>query len=282
MPAPEPKYSNYSNQAAILKANNTSGALAIADDIAFSYTDNTTDEENNPQFVVVETVKDKIDNLDERITEIEEGEGIQGNITASDVTYNNGTVEDTLDNVLDSLGNYVDQAETAANTAQTAYQNVQTAAMLANSQVTQIQEAAQDLTVIKQDYTNINNIANQLQASLNVDANIQVLTEEAYAALTTEEKNNGSIYMLYNTITDGNHYMVVGIPFSPTMGIVRGSNNNAYEGQTVTLVATPNTGYTFTHWSNVDGEPIQVTGDTLTILASQNVIYMANFEQEQL
>lgn len=217
------------------------------------------------------TVKEKLDELAAAIANLEVPQ-----IDASNVTYDNGTVQNTLDNVLDSLHEYVDSAEQSANSAASSYQNLQTSVLLAQSQVNQIQEAANDIAVIKTDYANINNIANNLQASLNLGNSVQVLTENAYNALTEEQKNNGSIYLLYNTTPS---YMVIGVPTNWTMGIVNGSDNNAYSGKTVTLQALPNNGYVFSHWTN-NIDSVQTTGSTLTITASRNIVYYAVFTSE--
>ncbi len=63
-------------------------------------------------------------------------------------------------------------------------------------------------------------------------------------------------------------YSVVGQPSDTTYGLVFGSDTSHY-GDSVTLIATPNYGYHFTHWSDGDSNAtrtITVTGDT-TLMA---------------
>ena len=234
--------------------------LADADDIAYSYKD------ENGIIKKDKTVRDKINELVQKEINFD-------SISADKVIFEDNDTQVILSTVLESLSDYVSESSENATKAENAFSKVQQQVSLAEAKVTKINNASNLLDEIKTKYTNIEEVANNLQASLNINSEVRLISEQAYYQLDEAQKNNGTIYLLYS---DSEYYFVVGISNSPVMGEVTGSDNHAYAGKTITLRAEPKTGYALDYWTNSNTSE-QITGETITINASENIVYQAFF-----
>ncbi len=277
-----------------------SDSTTLKDEIAKLQTKITTDSKLDASLIkyttkdsVETTVKDYLDNLllsvsnSSQLPFTEEGtpkEGTLGKylqdhetVDASKVIYQDTNAQIALSNILGSLSEY----ETACSDSEKSAKEAETKALeyayKAQTSESNIKSSKELLDTIKTQYANIDNIANDLQASLNVaGATIQVLTEEAYNQLSQDQIESGTIYMLYNT-NENDHYAIIGVTANTVMGSVTGSNTHAYLNTQVKLVPNPNEGYVFEKWLNSE-DSTENTTNPLTVTATKDIMYTAYFK----
>lgn len=151
---------NYKKMSSILSANNDSNTIAVAEDIAYDWTDTSQNELGAYQFSSTKNVKQKISEIEDQIT------NIQGGV---------GTISDSVRQASD--------AKVDAQNAQIAAEEARDAAQQYVSSITQSVE-------------NIQDTLRDLVTSFDADARIQILGESAYEALNPKDPN--TMYFLYD------------------------------------------------------------------------------------
>lgn len=279
-----------------------SDSATLKDEIAKLQVKITTDSKLDASLIkyitkdsVETTVKDYLDNLLLSVSnssqlpftkEDNPGDGTLGKylkefetIDASKVTYQDTNAQMSLYNVLSSLNNYETSCSDSAASAKDSATQALKYSYDAKTSESNIESSKELLNTIKTQYSNISNIANDLQASLNVSgATIRVLTEEAYNQLSSDQMQDGTIYMLYNT-NENDHYAIIGVSANTVMGSVTGSDTHAYLNTQVKLVPVPNTGYVFEKWMNSKDSTSNTT-NPLIVTAAEDIIYTAHFKAD--
>ena len=178
---------NYLKFSNVLAANNSSGALGVADDIAYDWTDTTTDPGGNPKFVMNKSVKEKIAELQQNIEQ-------QQTPSADDIIYTGDesikSAIDSLNDQMDSVSEDVHDATTAKNLAQAAAQNAQTYAANAEN-------SANSLNDLREDVEEIKDIANTFATAFDADASFAIISEQEYQSLPSEDLVKNCIYFCY-------------------------------------------------------------------------------------
>lgn len=254
---------NYLKFSNVLAANNSSGALGVADDIAYDWTDTTTDPGGNPKFVMNKSVKDKIEELATSIQDLPE-------IDVEEIEqYRN-----------EAITNY--QGASALSTAaQRTYANT----------INEINDTVQSLEVkeaeINSKVANLSSIADQLSSAFNTDAEFVVVTQDQYDTLVRNNQiNDNTMYYIYSEpdVT----YTVFANTNNSDLGSVAitNSNNNEVQyihdgrGTSYTLTATAKSGAEFYNWSMVDssGTTLAISSSSvLPITLTKDALYIANF-----
>lgn len=239
----------------VLSANDASGALAVAEDIAYDWNDTTnTDGFGNPQFVVTKTLKEKIQELENESSSSE---------TINDIQRDVNNIKSQITSI-DTNVQSAQQAATDANTAKVATQAI-----------------ANSIASVSQKVDSIDEIAQTLATNLNIDALYQIMTTDEYnQKVLNKELNKNTIYFLYDGVSSLK-YSLYARSISEDQGTVSysGDHLNVDYGTQVTITATPKSGYQFAAWKRPNGESYETVSNnsTINVTINADIEYVAWF-----
>lgn len=293
---------DYQKKSGILKANHESGALAVADDIAFDY-NVTINALGTKEFHVTKNIKQKIDEIATALDNVD-----VGTVTAQDVTYNYTTQEEdqstgetvqttVQSNVKQQLDNlrqfnstigdpsYLAQQVALAQAASSSAQSLKAATE--SILQTRIQEITEITNSTKSKIAESNSkidllqdVASQLNTVFDTDGEFRIVSTTYYNGLSPAEIDDNVIYFCYDdnensTLTS--YYDITLSTEDSNKGTVFGGGNYA-SGTNVTIVAMPKNGYTFNKWvNNSDNSEDNTNPKVITV--NQNLALTAYFNQ---
>lgn len=247
---------NYKPVSNVLSANHGSGALAVAEDIAYSWSDTTLNPMGGAEFVMAQTVKEKIQELEANIQNPE---------SIAEIEQDVNTIKGQLTTLSSDIASAHQDAQDAAQA------KLDTQAM-----VTSISEVSDKVDQIDE-------IAQNLAANLNFDATYEVLTTTAYnQKVANKQLNPNTIYFLYDGI-ESLKYSIYARPIDDSMGTVTYSDEhiNVSKGSQVTITATPKAGYIFAAWKSAseNSESMETvsTNSSYTVTINSDKEYIAWF-----
>lgn len=256
---------NYKPMSNVLSANHGSGALAVAEDIAYDWTDTETNPMGGYEFVMSKSVKEKISEIEQTIS----------NIDIPEIDANQ--IEEYRD---EALQKYQD-ASALSTAAQRTYTNTINEI---NNTVSSLE--AKEAT-INSKVEDLSEIADQLSSVFDANADFIVLTQAQYNELVNNgDVNDNTMYFIYseqnvtytvfaNTNNSDLGSVVIKNSANETVTYIHDGRNASY-----TLIATPNNEAEFVNWTVVssEGSTIASTSASLSITLSKDALYIANFQ----
>ena len=261
--------SNYYTTYSAFIAANPSSTMTEAE---FNELSATADEKK-----IIVTVKQKINDIEGSVTSLSDNVGTAitsglsaalNGIGATDIKYTpsyTGATQTTIGQYLDSIDDYVYSANQA------------------KAQLDDLINSIQDLNNAATAVQNLQNIAADLQAGTDVNAQIVAVTQDTYNSSEFQKQAN-TIYLCYEPSQLQDVYEVVAAP-SDDNGRVVGSGIYR-DGTTIKIIAIPNDGFKFKKWTmnseDLFDNPYEIDVNSTNVGTNGKINITAEFEAETI